>query len=60
MNKSKTLKYCATCKYYGVYTGVCCNGDSEHVGDFMGMTDACEAWEEITEEDEQDEVQSRR
>lgn len=56
MNKPKTLKYCATCKYYGVYTGACCNDDSEHVGDFMGMTDACEAWEEITEEDEQDEV----
>ena len=57
MNKSKTLKYCATCKYYGVYTGVCCNDDSEHVGDFMGMADMCEAWEEITdEEDKQDEV----
>lgn len=57
MNKSKTLKYCATCNYYGVYTEVCYNDDSEHVGDFMGMIDTCEAWEEITdEEDKQDEV----
>lgn len=51
MNKPKTLKYCATCNYYEVYTGVCCNRDSEHVEDFMSMTDTCEVWEEITEKD---------
>lgn len=51
MTRPKTLKYCATCKYYEVYTCACCNRDSEHVAGFVNMTGTCETWEEITEKD---------
>lgn len=43
---AKGCKYCCTCKWYAVYEGVCCNGDSEHHADFRCLDDCCECWEE--------------
>lgn len=44
---SKICKYCCTCKWYTVYEGVCCNGDSEHCADFRCFDDSCECWEDV-------------
>jgi len=37
-------KYCSTCQWYDVETGVCCNGESEHRADFRCLDDTCEKW----------------
>lgn len=42
--------YC-TCKWYAEFEGVCCNGDSEHRGDFRNLDDTCVFWENIEEKD---------
>ena len=39
------LKQCETCKYYAADEQVCCNADSEHVGDFRLKQEFCEEWE---------------
>lgn len=39
-------------KYRSVeFEGVCCNGDSEHRGDFRNLDDTCVCWENIEEKD---------
>lgn len=42
-------QYCSTCKWYEVYDGVCCNGDSENRAGFMDLDGSCEKWEELDE-----------
>ena len=39
------LKKCKTCKWWEPFSGVCCNGDSEHRADFTDRNDSCECWE---------------
>ncbi len=36
---------CNNCKWYAEFEGVCCNGDSEHVADFVDDESVCEVWE---------------
>lgn len=36
---------CSNCRWFETYTGVCCNGDSEHRADFRSKTDYCDRWE---------------
>ena len=43
-------KYCCTCKWYAVYEGVCCNGDSEHCADYRFFDDSCKCWEHTDHE----------
>lgn len=38
-------KRCATCDWYAEFEGVCCNGDSEWLGDFRDNDQWCEHWE---------------
>lgn len=42
---------CCTCKWYAVYEGVCCNGDSVHRADFRFLDDSCECWEGVENEE---------
>lgn len=39
---------CRNCEYYYRYEGVCTNGDSEHVADFMSGENVCKEWREIS------------
>ena len=34
---------CDTCRWWELYSAVCCNGDSPHCADFWD--DGCEEWE---------------
>lgn len=36
--------YCATCRWYAVHEGVCCNGYSRYRADFRCLDDSCERW----------------
>ena len=36
---------CETCNWYDAFSGVCCNGDSEHRADFMNKDYSCRWWE---------------
>lgn len=38
-------KFCATCKWYEDFQGVCFNGGSEHRADFTDPEDGCDEWE---------------
>ena len=42
-------RYCSTCKWYENYSGVCLNGESENVADFMTLSDTCDEWEDSHE-----------
>ena len=39
---------CTTCKWHEDFAGVCCNGNSEHVADYVncGSVYGCREWEE--------------
>lgn len=39
-------KCCATCKWFELYNGVCCNPESEYRSDFTDSDFVCEEWEE--------------
>lgn len=43
-------KYCATCDWYALEEGVCCNGESKYRADFRCLDDTCEEWEEVENE----------
>lgn len=43
-------KYCSACRWYELFNGVCCNGESEHRADFRLLDDTCEKWEGMTYE----------
>lgn len=45
----KKRKYCSTCRWYELFSGVCCNGHSEYRADFRCMDDTCEKWQEVKE-----------
>jgi Holliday junction resolvase RusA-like endonuclease len=38
-------RVCSTCHWYEAFEGVCCNGDSPNVADFMGAEESCDQWE---------------
>ncbi len=37
-------QYCSTCDWYETFSGVCCNGNSEHRADFCNTDDTCDKW----------------
>lgn len=39
-------KSCETCHWWSDDVEVCCNGESEHRGDFTLGSECCECWEE--------------
>lgn len=39
------VRTCSNCRWYAAFEGVCCNGDSPNVADFMGAEETCEQWE---------------
>lgn len=41
----KEEKVCDTCKWYELYAGVCCNGDSEFRADFVDGEFTCQCWQ---------------
>lgn len=43
------MKTCKNCRWYELFNGVCCNGDSENRADFMESDDYCDKWEEVQE-----------
>lgn len=45
MKRMNEKHYCSTCKWYAIYEGTCCNGDSQHRADFRTLYDTCEEWE---------------
>ena len=48
-NKGASLEgKCTTCKWYEDFAGVCFNGNSEHVADYVncGLVYGCKEWEE--------------
>ena len=38
-------KFCSSCRWYEDFQGVCCNGASEHRGDFIDPGRLCAEWE---------------
>lgn len=44
---------CGNCKWHADFTGVCCNGDSEHCADFTDNSEVCDCHEDL--EDREDE-----
>lgn len=44
-NDIETTKICSNCKWYENYAGVCFNGISDHVADFIDADGHCEEWE---------------
>lgn len=45
LNNNDLMEYCATCKWYFVGKGVCCNGgNTEHRGKSRRLDDSCELW----------------
>ena len=38
-------KYCSTCQWYDIETGVCCTGRSDYRADFRLYDDTCAEWE---------------
>lgn len=40
------FKVCDTCKWWGPFNAVCCNGNSQNCADFVD--DGCDSWEEKT------------
>ena len=40
-------KCCGTCSWYEAFSGVCCNGDSRFVADFMDEEGGCNHWEDM-------------
>lgn len=44
------LPSCGSCRWYDRYSGVCCNGDSEHRADFMDGEESCDGWEKREDE----------
>ena len=40
-------RYCSTCRWYAIYEGTCCNGDSQHRADFRTLDDTCEKWDGV-------------
>lgn len=40
---------CENCKYYEKFSGVCFNGDSDFVADFVDENFVCDKWEERSE-----------
>lgn len=42
---------CKDCKYYAEFEGVCCNGNSEKVADYMDAEDWCDKWEKEVEDE---------
>lgn len=43
---NESNRTCASCKWYAMFEGVCCNGESEHCADFVDSDNTCEHWEE--------------
>lgn len=41
---------CSNCKHYAYFEAVCCNGESEHRGNYRAMEDTCKQWEREAEE----------
>lgn len=41
------VRCCGTCQYYRIWNGVCVNGSSDHVADFVSLDFECEHWEEM-------------
>jgi|GEM_PF-4754345 len=39
-------KYCSTCQWYDIETGVCCKGRSDYRADFRLLHDTCVEWKE--------------
>ena len=37
-------KYCSTCQWYDVETGVCYNGESDYRANFWSYDDTCVEW----------------
>ena len=41
------VRCCGTCQYYRIWNGVCVNGSSDHVADFVSLDFECKYWEEM-------------
>ena len=41
------VRCCGTCHYYRIWNGVCVNGSSDYVADFVSLDFECEHWEEM-------------
>lgn len=41
------VRCCGTCQYYRIWNGVCVNGSSDYVADFVSLDFECEHWEEM-------------